>query len=201
MKQNESEDANSFLQPGSQILRDFRVWEKASALLRDPLQCLLANIKEKNATWQIVLPTDLLTTQSPVLVWYRVLTGMHPNWVTVVKYLAAETRSGSHGSRGSATRQAGLFVINTRECHVLQTNTWLCNFSLWFPLIVPDPVFVFSSPYQLLTRTPCPGPEEAPNTTWPIRVAFLGTASGWKSGLRCCLVHVRFLLFILYITP
>lgn len=57
MKQNESEDANSFLQPGSQILGDFRVWEKANALLSDPVQCLLANIKGKNATWQIVLET------------------------------------------------------------------------------------------------------------------------------------------------
>uniref|UniRef100_A0A4W6D830 Citrate synthase lysine methyltransferase n=1 Tax=Lates calcarifer TaxID=8187 RepID=A0A4W6D830_LATCA len=50
-----------------------------------------------------------------------------------------------------------------------------------------------SSPAQLLTRTPCPGPEELPSTTCPSREAFCGMASGWKATSSGFLQHVWFL--------
>lgn len=89
--------------------------------------------------------------------------------------------------------KCGDCVTVKQRSHATSTPHDLIFLSFSLPLPLPVLFFMCSSPDQVLTRTPCPGPEELPTTAWPTKEAFLGTFRGWKQVSRRFLQHVWFL--------
>lgn len=135
--------------------------------------------------------TDLVTNQPLWSVRKRVLMGIQPNSVTVLMYVAVETEEDHESAKEVQPAQQVCELDNHRK----SCAAWCCFFSSYSDcdFTVPVPSFSDSCPSQVLTRTPCPGPEEPPSTTCPSREAFSGTSRGWKSTLRGLLMHVWFL--------
>lgn len=129
---------------------------------------------------------------------------MHPNSVTVLMYFATKTevdhklKQRNQTNRFACVKYKGSDEEEESQkvmCYIRPHD--FANISVQFfsnlHLTVPFPFFICSSPAQLLTRSPCPGPEELPNTTCPSREAFCGISSGWNCAPSGFLQHVRFL--------
>lgn len=80
--------------------------------------------------------------------------------------------------------------------HVWKSLDGVDFYALHFHLLPP-----LTSPAQVLTRTPSPGPDELPMTNWPISFASLGISRGWKSVFRGFFLQVWSWWLISYITP
>lgn len=110
----------------------------------------------------------------------RVVTGMHPNSVTVNMNFPGET---------------DMKISELIKQHTIRKQQWqiepLC------PLIPPWGI----SAIQVLTSSPSRGPEELPSTTWPSRDEPSGIPIGWNSAFNGLFLHVRLCVKISYMTP
>lgn len=125
------------------------VFQKGWALEVSHTPNILTQHKRKLKVVMWYAHTDPVTTHPFLLVWNRVLTGMHPNSVTVLMYFAAETEVGqrelrqhNQTSRFTSIKQEGSYYTERpqkvmcystpHDMHI--SSSLVPSYSTWSPL-------------------------------------------------------------------